>query len=864
MVEETNTRWLVLRVSELASRLDIRDEAETNGLGGLRGLSVLAGAEPADAPTPFARRLRRLRLRAKLTQEELAERSGLSVEAISALERGFRRHPRRATLALLADALDLPGSDRDAFLETRPALPGRGPRQPQAQTASPAGELPLPPTRLIGREPDLQHARALLRDPDVRVLTITGPAGVGKSRFALELAHALAGEMDEVAFVSLAAVADPDVVGCATAVALSLPAGPEPLAERLAAHVGTRRFLLVLDDFERLVQAAPLLADLVARCPRLLLLVTSRRSLRIRGEHELSLRPLRLPDEEDAALGHLGSVPSVALFLERARAASPDVSLSGCAGPTIAEICRTLDGLPLALELAAPWVKVFSLDALLTHLRERRLSLLVDGAQDLPEHQRTMRDTLRWSYELLPESEQALFRRLSIFAGSPTLPAVSAVCQVAGPLDGDLLRLAAGLVDKHLVQRDRRRDEARFRMLETTRAFGREMLDASGEAEATARAHAAWFRGLVVQTADRAAMTPPRPEWLTLMTRERDDVRAALAWLRAGGFAAAGLEMATRLRRYWEPRGDWREGLDALDQLLAHADGVAPALRANALHAAGVLAHRLGEHGGAVRRLSAGLRLSRRVGDMAGIANALNSLGLVACSLGHMRRAAVLFERGLCLYRALDEQERVAVALNNLAVTVLHAGDADRATALLQESLAIQRGLEQPRGIAAALVNLGNLERFAGRHVAAAAHLDEAMRLCGGQGDDHGTAIVLACRGDLARAEGEPDRAAALYRDSLAVRLRLPDPVGAAECLEGLAAVAWMRGEAPEAARLYGAAAGLRERLRAPAGPAHREEHERIRAEIGTAMEDRAYEAAWAAGGAMSLAEAARALAGLP
>ncbi len=471
------------------------DRVAFTGPQGIVAAPEMANAAvPAGGPAPFARLLRRLRLRAALTQEALAGRSGLSVEAISALERGYRRHPRRSTLALLADALDLGAAERDGFLEPSP-LPGRGPRHPPA-SSSRRGELPRPPTRLIGRESELELARGVLRRPHVRLLTITGPAGVGKSRLALELAQELsAAGFEEVVFVSLAALSGPDLLACAIAAALAVPGGPEPLAERMAAHIGPRRVLLVLDDFERLAPAAPLLAELVARCARLLLLVTSRRSLRIRGEHELTLRPLGLPEAHEATPGDLGAGPSVALFIERALAASPEVVLTGRAGPSVAEICRTLDGLPLALELAAAWVRMFSVEALLARLRERRLDMLVGGARDLPEHQRSMRDALRWSYELLSEGERALFRRLSVFSGSPTLPAVEAVCQAAGRLDGDLLRLSAGLVDLNLVRRDPRPGEARFGLLETTRAFGREMLAASGEVEATVRAHTSWCRG---------------------------------------------------------------------------------------------------------------------------------------------------------------------------------------------------------------------------------------------------------------------------------------------------------------------------------------------------------------------------------
>jgi len=405
-------------------------------------------------PAPFGGLLRRLRLRAALTQEELAERSGLSVEAISALERGFRRHPRRATLALLAGALELGTTEREAFLEP-PRLPGRGPRLAVADAAERC-DLPRPPTRLIGREPDLEQARGLLGRGDVRLLTVTGPAGVGKSRFALELAHQVSGGFEEVAYLPLAAAA--------------------ALPDRLAERVGSRSVLLVLDDFERLAPAAPQLADLVARCAELVLLVTSRRSLRIRGEHELCLQPPGDPE---------------ALFLERVRAAAPEVAPGPCGRGIVAEICRRLDGLPLALELAAPWAKVFPLETLAVQLRERPLDMLAGGARDLPTHQRTMRDALHRTWELLTEGERTLFRRLSVFDGRPTLQAMKRVCQAAGRLEGDLLELAAGLIDVNLVRRDPQPDEARFGLLETTRTFARELLAASGDEEATVLAHAA-------------------------------------------------------------------------------------------------------------------------------------------------------------------------------------------------------------------------------------------------------------------------------------------------------------------------------------------------------------------------------------
>jgi predicted ATPase/transcriptional regulator with XRE-family HTH domain len=809
----------------------------------------------AGLPATFGELLRQHRLSAGFTQEQLAERSGLSVDAISALERGSRRRPTMATLTLLGTALRLTAPDRDAFMTTaRPPAHAR-------QAIGAGGDrcrLPIPPTPLVGRDRELGRAVALLRRPHVRLVTLTGAAGVGKTRLGLAVAWALRAEFpDGTFFASLAAVHDTDHVGRALVQALDVPdQDPAAPLEELARHLGERRVLLLVDNFEHLLPAASLLAEVLTRCARLRLLVTSRDRLRIRCEHELPVPPLGVPGGSDhPPPAVLARVPAVALFVDRAAAGAPDFRLTARNAPFLAEICRRLDGLPLAIELAAAWIRLLTAEALLARL-ERRLEVLVGGAVDLPERQRTMRRTLQWSYDLLTRAEQALFRRLSAFSGGAALDAIAAVCGAAGTLDGEVLGVLASLVDKGLVSRPAARGEPRVAMLETIREYGRELLDASGEAEATAAAHAAHHLA-VAEASERNLTGPDQAGWLPALEVEQDNFRAALRWSLERGDVAAGLRLAAGLWRFWDVRGHRREGLEWLEALLARSEPVPAGVRANALAAAGNLAWPQGAHGRARDLYEAGLALHRDLGDLRGTARALSNLGLVAYLQGDLRRAASLHRESLAARRTAGDRHGIAVSLNNLAVALNHAGDHWHAAILLEEALSIRRSIGDVRGTATTLLNMGELATWQGDHEHAAAMLLEGLDLARALGDERLVAKALVNLGDVARSRDDLATAGGRYEESLAICVRERDPAEAAFCLEGLAAVARGQGSVERAARLCAAAAALRGAIGAPLLPRYRAGHDQIVAQVRADLSPAAFEAAWDAGRSLALEQAA-------
>jgi predicted ATPase/transcriptional regulator with XRE-family HTH domain len=528
----------------------------------------------SDVPASFGDLLRQRRIAHSLSQAELAERSGLSVRGISDLERGARHAPRLETVRMLADALGLGEDDRAALLAARPALA----RSDDAQEAPPAAvSLPVPLTRLIGREAEVAAIWARLASRDERLVTVTGPGGSGKTRLAIEVAVRVAGQFaDGVVFVDLSPLTDSTLVLPTIASTLGVrEVAGQPLHETLATFLAPKRLLLLLDNCERVLAAAPDIATLLAASPGLVILVTSREPLHVRGEREFPLLPLAVPAADHRlTVEELAQVPAITLFVERVTAGLPDLALTEDNAAAIATICRRLDGLPLAIELAAARVKVLPPAALLARL-EKRLPLLTGGGRDLPARQRTMRDAIAWSYDLLRPEEQALFRRLAVFAGGFTLAAAEAVTEPSEALS--VLDGVVVIVEQSLLRQSASSEaEPRYQMLETVREFGLERLASAGESVLVRGQHARYFLQLS-EGRSRGIPILMDPETLARMAPEQDNARLALAWFEEQDDSDALLELSAMLYGLWLARGLHQEGLIWLNRALERSSHAASA-----------------------------------------------------------------------------------------------------------------------------------------------------------------------------------------------------------------------------------------------------------------------------------------------
>ena len=758
------------------------------------------------ASQSFGAQLKALREAAGFTQEELATIAGLSVHAVSALERGERRRPHVETVRALSAALDLTGAARDALLKSaRAAAPTAA--VDQLRDVS----LPLALTVFLGREADLQTLRSWLSDPSARLITLTGPGGVGKTRLALEVARANAAEGTfRVLFVGLAAVRNAGLVAPAIAQALGvLDATALDLPRRTRAACDGTPTLLVLDNFEQVSDAAPLVADLLTSVAALRVLATSRAPLRVRGEREYAVGPLALDVNIDATSpADLARSPAVRLFVERVRDVQPDFRLTSANGPPVKEICRRLDALPLALELAAPWIKALTAEDLLRRLTDDVLLSTV-GPRDLPERQQTINATVAWSYQLLPPNEQRVFRRLGALPGR--FPIEAAVAVNADGEDSsrvdDVLRDAAGLIDKSLLLRAETSVATRplYRMLETVRAFAALELIAAGE-----RDHA--LLGLArfcIEEASRAAqglVGPAQAEWLDRVGDGLETYRSGLAWLIERGRTDDASRIAWELMFFWLIRGHGAEGLRWYQQTL-DLPSLPPAAETRTLLGMAHMWYTQGELGRARSGLTRALALADDAGDREMIALAEHLFGHVEHAVGNEHAARERFARGVKGFQSLAIPWGTGSSLSGMAWVALATGDLDEAERLLDEATSVLR--------------------------------------------DSGPWFLLLpfyVRAILAVRRGNPDEAIALVRRSLAHIRELHDRFAFVYVLVPLAAAAVRKGDDPWAARILGARHAVTERTGATVVDKSvddlREQAERqVRTRLGPDRWDRAYAA---------------------
>jgi predicted ATPase/DNA-binding CsgD family transcriptional regulator len=803
----------------------------------------------------------------RLRRVYLGRDADLTLDRLRAAAETLARDP-------LSDAVPPPAAEPPAVLG--PALGHDGPWE-SGRVAATGSALPVPPTPFIGRADLLDMLRTNLLREDVRLLVLTGPGGVGKTRLAQHAAQALGPAFAQgTAFVSLASITDPALVGAAIAQALGVPeVAHRSVMARLTDALRGQELLLVLDNFEQVAAAAALLADLLAVAPRLTVLVTSRAVLNLSGEHDLPVPPLALPASDGAATAAQAlQAEAVQFFLTRARAVRPDFALTDQNAPAVVEICHRLDGLPLAIELAVARLRSLPVAALLARL-EHRLPLLVGGPRDAPARQQTLRDTLAWSEDLLDDDEKTLFRRLAVFRGA-TLEAVEAVCCVTAdgpgtasialpPIGCHALDGVTALVEKSLLRQDEISDgQPWYVMLETVREFALERLVESGEQAALQRRHILHYLRLAEQAEEKLSTGLQQAAWMARIEQEHDNLRAALAWCLLHGYAEPAFRLAGALWWFWSEHGHIGEGREHLAGLLARfplreTTGKQIDRHARTLRAAGMLALGQGDYAAARGLQEEALRLRRQMGDPAGVYHALEGLGPAASQQGDHEAARAAFEEALAIARQEGNGEKVAWCAYHLGIVMYAQGDHVTARAWLQESVALQRqhSLEDRPGIVggAALHSLALVAHDRAEHDEARRLAEEAVTVYRLHGYRRNEADALATLGSIAAAQGDHTAAEGYLDASLAAHQELGNPVGVAYVLERYAGLAVERAQPARALRLAAAAAALRARNGVPLPMAAQDQLDDALRPARQALGQRVSNEAWATGSALSLAD---------
>lgn len=775
----------------------------------------------------------------------VVEEANLSVQ-MSAIRRVLARVPGgESWIETLA---------RRGYRFVGPVIKISGSPSPNATVGRERTNLPQMLQSFVGRERELAEIKRLL--PGTRLLTLTGTGGIGKTRLTLQAA-AEAGDAyrDGVWFIDLAPLVDPALVPSALAQVLGVKeSAGQSLVKSLSDHLRAQEVLVVLDNCEHVLDACARLAETLLReSAGVTLVATSREPLRIGPERTYPLGTLPLPDPQGDAQS-IAQSDSVQLFVDRARQHRPGFDLQDQRARAVAEICVRLDGIPLALELAAARMAVLPVEQIV-RLLDQRFRLLAGGSRsDLPRHQ-TLRALLDWSYELLDEAERQFFARLSVFAGGWTLAAAEVVGAGETIAKDDVVYRLIALVEKSLVVADE--DGDRYRMLETVREYARDKLAASGNTEAVRERHRDYYLALA-EEAEPKLTGPEQGTWLQRLEREHDNLRAALQWSVAAVPAQGALRLCGALVRFWAARGYLSEGGEWCRSILSRPAAAEPTKeRADALQTAGALAHLQGDYPTARSRHDESLAIRRQLGDRKGIAASLVNLGKLALRQGDVGSARTLMEEGLERGKELGDRQLIAMLLVNLGHVAVHQGELAPAQAIFEESLAMFREFGDRNGIASTLVNLGVLAFELGDFSAARTLYEEGLAIVRELGDMRVIPIVLTNLGEVAFLQGDFLSAAALLQEGLTMRREAGDRLGIASSLEMAAAVVAALGNQLRSARIWGAAERLREEIGSPLRENARISYgQRVAAARAVLADDAAFHRAWLEGRASTLDEA--------